>query len=106
LKISGTLAGYWLFPVFALWGIRNAGVAVSLNSLIMDIAPPQDSSLYIGFANSVQGIFQLLAGLSGFIVGLFGFLTLIILTLSSQIGGWYVSSHIPAGERSDLKAAD
>jgi hypothetical protein len=96
LKISGVVAGYWLFPVFALWGIRNAGVSVSLNSLIMDIAPPHDTALYIGFSNSVQGIFQILAGLSGFIVSLFGFMTLILLTLASQVGGWYLSTRIPA----------
>ena len=95
LRISGTLASYWLIPVFALWGMRNAGVSVSINSLLLEIAPPHDTSLYIGFANSVQGVFQLLAGLSGLVVSLFGFMTLLVLTLVAQLGGWYISTHIP-----------
>jgi MFS family permease len=93
LKISGALASYWLMPVFALWGARNAGINISLNSLLLDIAPPHDNSLYIGFANSVQGIFTLLAGLSGLVVDTLGFSTLLVITISAQLGGWYLSTH-------------
>jgi MFS family permease len=55
LGISGTAAAYWLIPVFVLSGIRGTGIGVSSNSMLLDITPPGDRSLYIGFTNTILG---------------------------------------------------
>jgi hypothetical protein len=84
LRISGPTAALWLIPVFALSGIRESGQGVSAQSLLMDIAPPAERTLYLGFANSFLGLVLLATGLSGLIVARFGFLALVLAAVAAH----------------------
>ncbi len=78
LGLSGRAASLWLLPVFALSGIRESGQGVSAQSLLLDIAPPSERTLYLGFANSLLGVVLLATGVSGVIVVRFGFPALVL----------------------------
>ncbi|MCL4562554.1 MAG: MFS transporter [Chloroflexi bacterium] len=81
IGLSGTQASYWLVPVFFLSGIRVTGIGVSGNSLLLDLAPVAKRSLYLGFSNSFTGAILLSTALSGLVIAIFGFPTLLVITL-------------------------
>jgi MFS family permease len=83
LGLSGMAAAECLLPVFALMGAREAGLGVAAQSLLLEIAPPAERSVYLGFTNSVLGVVLLSTGLSGVVVERFGFMALIWLTLAA-----------------------
>jgi MFS transporter len=84
LGLSGWSASLWLLPVFALSGIRESGQGVSAQSLLLDIAPPSERTLYLGFANSLLGIVLLATGVSGVIVARFGFPALMLAAVAAN----------------------
>ncbi|MBI5291681.1 MAG: MFS transporter [Chloroflexi bacterium] len=81
LNLSGAVASWWLIPVFALSGLRESGVGVAGQSLLLDISPAAERSLYLGFTNSLLGIVLFATTLSGVVVQSFGFMALLTLTL-------------------------
>ncbi len=81
LGLSPLAASYCLVPVFALVGIRGTAIGVSGNSLLLEIAPPEDRSLYVGFTQSFMGVVLLSTSLSGVVVALLGFQTVVLVTL-------------------------
>ena len=85
LQLNGALAGAWLLPVYVLLGIRGSGMGVTNNALLLDIAPAEERSLYLGFSNTLLGLVLLSTGLSGGIVKLFGFQALIGFTLICHV---------------------
>jgi hypothetical protein len=85
LGLSGWAASLWLLPVFALSGIREAGQGVSAQSLLLDIAPPSERTLYLGFANSLLGVVLLTTGVSGVIVVRFGFPALVLAAVAANV---------------------
>jgi hypothetical protein len=85
LEISSGAASLWLLPVFVLAGIRNAAAGVAGNSLLLNIAPDEDRSLYIGFGNSWMGIVLLSTGFSGVIVTVMGFEALFLFTIVAHL---------------------
>lgn len=93
--VSGTLAAWWLVPVFALSGIRESGIGVSAQAMLMDIAPAEERSLYLGFTNSLLGVVLLSTGLSGVVVAVLGFPTLLLVSLVAGglavVTAWHVT---------------
>jgi MFS family permease len=85
LGLSGWAASLWLLPVFALSGIRESGQGVSAQSLLLDIAPPSERTLYLGFANSLLGVVLLTTGVSGVIVVRFGFPALVLAAVAANV---------------------
>ncbi|HZW04379.1 MAG TPA: MFS transporter [Anaerolineaceae bacterium] len=85
LGISPLAASIWLLPVFVLSGIRTTGFYISSNSLLLNIAPPADRTLMIGFTQTVIGLLLLLTGLSGVLVGVFGYAVLFAVTLTAHL---------------------
>jgi hypothetical protein len=85
LNISGWTASIVLIFVFILWGIRTTGLGISGNSLLLGITPSKDRSLYIGFTNSLMGILLIFTGISGVIVKIMGFQTLLVITILANI---------------------
>lgn len=79
--VSGAEGAAWLVPVFMLLGIRNSGTGIAWNSLLLDIAPEQERSLYVGFTNTILGVVLLLTGLSGLIVKSYGYVALFVFAL-------------------------
>jgi MFS family permease len=87
LRVSGAVASLWLLPVFVLYGVRESAQSVSGQSLLLDIAPPSERTLYIGFTNSLLGLALLSTGLSGLVVARFGFVALTILAFGANLLG-------------------
>jgi hypothetical protein len=83
--ISGWAAAWWLAPVFAVNGIRESGLGVSGQSLLLEIAPQSERSLYLGFTNTFLGVILLFASLSGVIVETAGFPALLVVTLLAHV---------------------
>ncbi len=78
--VSGWAASLWLAPVFALNGFRESAAGVAGQPLLMDIAPPADRTLYLGFTNTLSGIILLSTSVSGVVVATFGLPVLVALT--------------------------
>ncbi len=81
IHLSPQVAGICLIPAFALSGLRTTGIGVSGNSLLLDIAPIEERSIYIGFTNTILGIVLLVSALSGLVYSGLGFLSLLLFTL-------------------------
>ncbi len=85
--VSGAVAGAWLVPAFVLSGIRESGMGVAANAYLLDIAPPGDRSLYLGFTNSLLGLVQLSTSLGGVVVAMLGFPALVAISVAAYALG-------------------
>lgn len=94
LGISPQGASIILLPVFFLSGIRGTGFGVSSPSLMMNIAPESDRTLVIGFTQTLLGAVLLLTSVGGIIYGVFGFLTLTVITLGSHVAAWILVNRL------------
>ncbi len=75
--LAPAVAAAWLLPAYALAGVRESGLGVSTQPLLLEIAPVEARSLYLGFTNSLLGLALLSTGLSGVVVATFGFAALL-----------------------------
>lgn len=94
LGISPLGASICLVPVFVLYGIRTTGFYIASNSLLLNIAPPADRTLMIGFNQTVIGALMLATGISGVLVGVFGYAVLIAITLAAHLVSLAVTREI------------
>jgi len=85
--VSQAAWGYFFAPVFVLWGLYESGVGVGGNTLLLDLAPPGDRAIYVGFANSVLGITLLSTSLGGVLVDLLGLRGVFSLALVCYVAG-------------------
>jgi hypothetical protein len=85
LGVRGTAAALCLLPVYTLLSVREAGIGVAAYSLLMELAPPAERSVYMGFSNSILGLILLSTALSGFVVQYLGFAALVVLTLVAYL---------------------
>jgi MFS family permease len=85
LQITSEVASYWLIPVFALSAIRITGAGIAGNSMLFDVAPLDNRSLYIGFTNTWIGLVLLATGIGGVVVQVFGFEALVAFTIAAHL---------------------
>jgi hypothetical protein len=85
--VSGLVAAWWLVPAFALAGVRDSGLGVASQPLLLDIAPAAERTLYFGFTNTLLGIVLFSTTLSGVVVAAFGFGALVGLTIAAHLVG-------------------
>lgn len=97
LSLSGWVASLWLVPVFAFSGVRDSGLGVSAQSLLLEIAPRTEWSLYLGFTNSLLGLVLLATGLSGVIVARLGFWALLGLAGVANLGALVAALRLREG---------
>ncbi|MBI3360672.1 MAG: MFS transporter [Chloroflexi bacterium] len=81
LGLSTGMIGAALVVVFAFSGMREAGIGVAAQSLLLDLAPPGERPLYVGFTHSLLGVIILLTAASGFIVSAVGYVMLFVIAL-------------------------
>jgi MFS family permease len=94
-RVAGWVAAWWLVPVFIINGLRQAGIDVAGQSLLLEIAPQTDRSLYLGFTNTVLGVVLFIASFSGVVVEVFGLPTFLIITLLTYVVAVYTSLRFP-----------
>lgn len=85
LGIVGRAADVALVPVFILSGLRGTGIGVAANSLLLDLAPVSERSLYLGFSNTFYGLVMLATFTSGLVLSWIGFAGLAALTLGAHV---------------------
>lgn len=85
IPVTGLAASWWLVPVFIVNGIRESAAGISGQSLLLEIAPQSDRSLYLGFTNTFLGVVVLIASLSGLLVEMVGFVPLLVLSLIAYL---------------------
>jgi len=64
---------------------RNFQLGVAAQSLLLDLAPPAERSLYLGFTNSLLGVALLATGLSGVVVARLGFPALLVVAVTAHL---------------------
>ncbi len=80
-----------MIAVYALLGMREAGIGIAGMSMLLGLAGHQQRSLYLGLANSVLGLGLLASAASGVLVELAGSLALFVLAaLASVLALWLV----------------
>lgn len=70
---SGLLPAYLFTAVFLVAGSTQSGRSIGLMALMLDIAPDEERTSYIGFVNTVLGFVSLLPILAGAIIDQIGF---------------------------------
>lgn len=93
--VAGWAAAWWLVPVFIVNGLRQSGIDIAAQSLLLEIAPETDRSLYLGFTNTVLGVVLFVASFSGVVVELFGLPAFLVLTLVTYGIAIYTSARFP-----------
>lgn len=79
--VAGWAAAWWLVPVFVVNGVRESGVGIAGQSLLLEIAPAGERSLYLGFSNTLLGLALVAASFSGVVVEVFGLPALLVISL-------------------------
>lgn len=80
-----------LFIPFALEGIYQGSIMVGHVGFVLDIAPPAERPLYIGFINTALGVVSLALSFSGVVVGLVGYLWLFAISGLFLVAGLIVA---------------
>ena len=83
--VTGWAAAWWLVPVFIVNGIRESGIGIAGQSLLLEIAPSNERSLYLGFTNTFLGLVLFVTSFSGLLVETVGFAGLFIVTLVAYL---------------------
>ncbi len=102
LRLAGAAASLWLIPIFVLYGVRESGIGVASHSLLLDIAPPADRSLYVGFTNTLMGIVLLATGVSGLIVAGLGYSALFIITAAAHVLALFAAARMREADSSGV----
>ncbi|HLC34486.1 MAG TPA: hypothetical protein VJJ70_05750, partial [Anaerolineales bacterium] len=80
-----------MIVVYALLGMREAGIGIAGMSMLLELAGEKRRSLYLGLANSVMGLGLLASAASGVLVELAGSLALFVLAAIASAGAlWFV----------------
>jgi len=106
LGLCAARAGaHWLnagmIVVYALLGMREAGIGIAGMSMLLGLAGEERRSLYLGLANSVMGLGLLASAASGVLVELAGSLALFVVAALASAGAlWFVEGiHDPSVQR-------
>ena len=84
--------------VFILSGLRETGIGVAANSLLLDLAPPGQGPLYVGITHSVLGLVLVLAAGSGLVVEGFGHVALFLVAGVAQLAAVWDALHMGGTE--------
>lgn len=63
---------YWFLPVFFVHGIAYAGARLSRKTYLVDYAPDDERPTYVSLANTLIGLFTLIAASFGLVAQYFG----------------------------------
>lgn len=85
----GDGVAFWFGLIFLVYGVARTAANIAFPTFLLNLAPPEQRMLYIGFTNTMLGIATFIPVLGGTILDLFGFTPLFLITvLMSSIGFW------------------
>ena len=99
LSLTATVASLALIPAFIFSSIRQTGISIAANSILLSITPPQSRSLVLGFTQTLLGVVLLISGFSGLIINWVGFLGLMVVTLLTSFVALYLVKDIHEGNQ-------
>lgn len=67
--------------LFLFYGAGRTAGNIAFQTYLLEIAPPQERSLYIGFTNTVLGVATFIPAVGGILLDLFGFTPLFVISL-------------------------
>lgn len=75
--------------IFVVYGIGRTAANIAFPTFLLNLAPPEQRTLYIGFTNTLLGIATFIPIIGGTLLDLFGFVPLFVITfLTASVGVW------------------
>ena len=75
--------------IFLVYGVGRTAANISFPTYLLNLAPPEERTLYIGFTNTVLGIATFIPVVGGTLLDLFGFMPLFVITFcAAGFGLW------------------
>lgn len=86
---TGDSAAFAFSVIFVVYGIARTAANIAFPTYLLNLAPPSERTMYIGFTNTMLGIATFIPIIGGTILDLFGFVPLFVITfLTSAVGFW------------------
>lgn len=86
---TGDSAAVGFGIIFVIYGVGRTAANIAFPTYLLNLAPPETRSLYIGFTNTLLGIATFIPIIGGILLDLFGFTPLFAITfLMSSVGFW------------------
>ncbi|MAT41686.1 MAG: hypothetical protein CL609_05040 [Anaerolineaceae bacterium] len=98
LGLSPMIISFSLIPAFILNSLRQSGIGVSANSLLLSITPPVSRAVMLGFTQTLLGVVLILTGFAGIVVDVWGFAVLLLITLIANLFGLFLVRSIKEGK--------
>jgi MFS family permease len=73
--------------IFAVYGIARTAANIAFPTYLLNLAPPEERSVYIGFTNTMLGIATFIPIVGGTLLDLFGFTPLFLITFVTSSAG-------------------
>ncbi len=77
--------------MFVVAGITRPAANIAYPSYLLDIAPPNERSLYIGLTNTVLGIATFIPVVGGILLDLFGYRIVMLVALTISAIAWWLA---------------
>lgn len=74
--------------IFIIYGVGRTAANISFPTYLLNLAPTEERTLYIGFTNTILGIATFIPIVGGTLLDLFGFNPLFIITLLAALVGF------------------
>ncbi len=104
-RIGGAGMAIPLALVFVLYGLARTSINIAGNTLLLNIAPATQRTLYIGLANTLLGIFTAIPAFGGLLVDHLGFEALFLLAGAVAICALWLAAGLQLDRPAAAKAA-
>ena len=88
--------------IFLVYGVSRTAANIAFPTFLLNLAPPEQRTLYIGFTNTVLGIATFIPVIGGTLLDLFGFTLLFGITFAAALTGFVLAlnlvRHVGSGE--------
>jgi MFS family permease len=77
--------------IFFAYGIGRTAANIAFPTFLLNLAPPEQRTLYIGFTNTVLGIATFIPVVGGILLDLFSFTALFLITFAAALVGFWLA---------------
>lgn len=77
--------------IFFVYGVARTAANISFPTYLLNLAPPAERTLYIGFTNTMLGIATFIPVIGGTLLDLFGFIPLFVITFMMSSAGFWLA---------------
>lgn len=77
--------------IFFVYGIGRTSANIAFPTFLLNLAPPEQRTLYIGFTNTVLGVATFIPVVGGILLDLFGFTALFLITFTAALVGFWLA---------------